>query len=301
MIADIGNRFSAYAVNYFYEKEIKKWEKSFTPWVVRYTSDEILDLPELFVKKIYAELSEQQKDIYQELIEYIIYTLKKDNDGLLIPKLMLNKFPYISMALDNPLLLQGKIDNDHLAKLIDNFKFDKHHGKFDILKSLIDTYINQETQKVVLFDYHPMTLDMLNDYFEKKNMNPLLIHGQNTPRGMETIDFRAGVIDKFKTSPKHNLLVASSKVLDTAVNLQEATRAIYFSRDYSYLSWAQSQKRLHRIGQKNQVIINPIIFEDSLDTRLDISLEKKQDLDQTLFSRDSLNVDDWRKIFRGEM
>jgi len=301
MVADIGNRFSKYAVNFFYEKEVKKWEKSFTPWVTRYTSDEILDLPELFVKKIYVELSNKQKEIYQELIEYMIFTLKEDNDGMLIPKLMINKFPYISLALDNPLLMKGKIDNIHLAKLIDSFRFEKDHGKFEILTSLIDTYINQEKQKVVLFDYHPLTLDLLYAHFEKKKMNPLLIHGQNTPREMETMDFRADIIDKFKTSKRHNLLCASSKVLDTAVNLQEATRAIYFSRDYSYLSWSQSQKRLHRIGQKSQVIINPMIFEDSLDTRLDIALEKKESLDKTLFVKDSLSIDEWRKVFKGEM
>ena len=301
MIANIGNRFSRYGINYFYAEETVRWEKSFLPWVTRYTSDEILDLPDLLVKKIYVELSDYQKNIYQKLINHIIFVLKKNNDGILIPRLMKNKFPYISMALDNPLLLKGKIDNDHLAKLIDNFKFEKHHGKFEILISLIDTYINKESRKVVIFDYHPMTLDILNDYFEKENFHPLLIHGQNTPRGMEATDFRADVIDQFKTSKKHNLLIASLKVLRTAVNLQEATRAIYFGRDYSYLSWAQSQKRLHRIGQKEMVIINPLIFESSLDVCLDVILEKKQDLDKAIFSKDSLSIDKWKKIFEGDM
>ena len=301
MIANTGNRFSKYGINYFYAEETAKWEKSFLPWITRYTSDEILDLPELLVKKIYVELSDYQKDIYQKLINYIIFVLKENNDGVLVPKLMRNKFPYISMALDNPLLLKGKIDNGPLSKMIDNFKFEKHHGKFEILTSLVDTYINQESRKIVIFDYHPLTLDVLNDYFMKHNFNPLLIHGQNTPKGMEATDFRADVIDQFKMSKKHNLLIASLKVLRTAVNLQEATRAIYFGRDYSYLSWAQSQKRLHRIGQKEMVIINPLIFEGSLDICLDVILERKQDLDKAIFSKDSLSIDKWKKIFEGDM
>lgn len=301
MVADMGNKYSKYAVNYFYKDEMERWEKIFYPWVSRFTSDEILDLPELSVNKIYAEMTDIQEEIYKKLIEHVIYTIKEDNNGQLTVREMKNKFAYISMALDNPLLLKGKIDNDDLAKLINKFKFERDHGKFNIVTSLIDRYINEEKRKVILFDFHPLTLDYFNDYYQKSKMNPLLIHGQNTPQGVEAVDFRAEVMDKFKTSKTHNLLIASSRVLKTAANLQEATRGVYFSRDYSYLAWSQSQKRMHRYGQANAVIINPLIFEESLDVRLDISLEDKGDLDKNLFGKESLSIEEWRKVFKGEM
>lgn len=296
MVAKIGNRFSKYAIDHFYDEEVKKWEKIFSPWISRYTSDEILDLPELYIDKVYAELPEPQLDIYQKLIEYIIFTIKETNDGKLTVRKMVNKFPYISMALDNPLLLKGKIASPNLARMIDSFSF-ADHGKLEIITSLLQRYIKDEKRKVVVFDYHPLTIDMLANTFS--SYNPLVVHGQNTPKGKETSEFRDEVITKFRTSKKHNLLIASSKVLSTAIELQEATRAIYFSRDYSYLSWSQSQKRLHRIGQDQRVVIHPLIFEDSLDVRLDNSLEKKQDLDRHILSKDSLSMEEWRFVFEG--
>jgi SNF2 family DNA or RNA helicase len=301
MIADIGNRFSKYAINYFYEDELKRWEKSFASHVVRYRSDDILDLPELVVNKIYTEMSPIQRDIYRKLIEHVIFTVKENNNGELTPRLMLNKFPFISMALDNPMLLRGKIENPDLDRLIEKFRFRRDHGKFESLVSLIDQYIHAEKRKVVLFDFHPLTMNTLAEYFEEKKFNPLVIHGQNTPKGVDATDFRSNVLDTFKQSKRHNLLCASSRVLATAVNLQEATRGLYFSRDYSYLSWSQSQKRLHRLGQDQRVIINPFIFEESLDVRLDSALENKHDLDKSIFKKESLTLEEWRKIFTGDI
>ena len=302
-IANLGNRFSRYAINYTYPEKVKSWEKRFSDIVVRYLSSDILDLPELYVKKIYTELSGIQLKIYQLLIEYVITILKKENDGQLIPKLMINRFPYISIALDNPEILKGKIfpnDSIGLYNAVNRFNFVRDHGKIEIIQSLVEKYIYDEKRKVIIFDYHPVTIESLAKLFSQHN--PLTIHGQNKiPKNMSESEYRDTIINEFKTEKSRNLLIASSKVLSTAVNLQESTRAIYFSRDYSFLSWIQSQKRLHRIGQKESVIINPIIFEDSLDIRLDKALEEKNDLDKSLFLKESLKKEEWQKIFKGEL
>lgn len=298
-IANVGNRFSMFAINYFYEDKIKNYEKKFSPWVIRIKSDEAIDLPELYVKKIHLELPSLQKQIYQQLIDYVLLVIKEDNDGRIIPRLVQNKFPYISQALDNPLLLNrdDSIKSSEIIKLLKKFKF-KDHGKLEITNSIVEQLMNDK-KKLVIYDYHPLTLDLLAEHYLQ--YDPLVIHGQNTPSGISTPEFRSNIIEEFKHSNKRNLLIASSIVLSTAVNIVQCHNVIYFSRNWNLIDWVQSQKRFHRIGQTQNVLIQPMIFIDSLDERLDGSLDKKKHLNDSIFQKESLTKDEWKGIFTGKM
>jgi SNF2 family DNA or RNA helicase len=301
-IANLGNRFSDYAINYIYKQKQKEWESKFESWVVRYTSDQILDLPDLYIKPIYAEMSDLQKSIYEEIIDFMVYKIKEENDGRLEPQLLINKFAWIALAYENASVLKGKIDpveSRHLYNLVNKFNFEKHHGKLEVADSLVNTYINDEKQKVTIFDFHPKTIDELAKRYKK--YNPIVIHGQNTPKGMEQDEFRDQQLEKFKNSSEHNLLIASSKVISMAVNLVECKRVIYFSRSFSYVDYAQSIKRFHRIGQDDPVIVNNLIFQDSLDERLNRSLNEKKDLDESIFNKESLSKEEWKDIFKGKI
>ena len=105
---------------------------------------------------------------------------------------------------------------------------------------------------------------------------------------------------KFKSSPDCNLLLASQIVVRTSINLTEATRAIYFSRDYNFVSNSQSVKRLHRIGSKESVLIHPLIFRHTLEVLQDEDLDGKDTLNRVIFSKDSLSREEWKKVFTGE-
>ena len=296
-IANVGNRFSKYGINYFYKEKIAEYEKKFEPYVIRIKSEEAIQLPELLIQNNYNLMDTKQESIYRELVNFSL-TVLKEEDGCIIPKKLEMKFPYISQALDNPCMLKGKIDKvtcPALHKLVESFKFEEH-GKLESLTALLDKYLNEEKRKVILFDYHPLTIDQLAKHFEK--YNPLVIHGQTGEE--DKAEYRAEVIKQFKTSPDHNLLIASSIVLSTAVNLQEASRVIYFSRNYNIVHYIQSMKRAHRIGQTQDVVVTPMIFMNSLDVYLDKKLGEKELLDKSIFSKDNLSNDTWSSIFKGK-
>lgn len=308
MIAVVGTKFSDYAIHHYLDREIEKWEDTFRSVAVRLKTEDVLDLPERYMKPTYVEMPPKQKDIYRSMVEREVNVLK-ERDGRIIPQKLINRFPYISQALDNPELLKGKIDDStpKLAKDIDGFKFDRDHGKVPIVKSLVENHISRG-EKVVLFDYHPTTLEMLHEMFS--SYNPITIHGQGVLGIEESGSFNSDserrdyAIEKFKTSSANNLLIASSLVVTTAINLQKASVAIYFSRDYSYLNWSQSLGRLHRIGQDKNVVVYPLIFEGSLDVSLHQALERKEDLDKSIFNkelknREALTLDEWKSILNG--
>lgn len=313
-VAELGNAFSSYAIREYKEEEVKRWERIFSKWVIRYRSEDVLDLPPLIIDPVYVELSGKQKEIYRQLVTYVLTAIAKTDEGRLKPIRVLNKFPYISLALDNPLILQKSFEeislvNSTLAKLISSFKFEKDHCKIEVVSSLLDQYINEEGKKVVLFDFHPLTLNLLADQYKK--YNPYLIHGENTPVGQDKNEFRDSILKDFRASKDRNLLIGSSRVLSTSIDLVEASRVIFFSRDFSYLTWSQAIKRFHRIGQTDTVKVNPLVFEYSLDMFVDNdkligekgthdALTRKQELDETLFSSVSLSLDQWKKVFMGE-
>ena len=288
-IADLGNRFSSYAINYIYPEKQEEYEKIFSPWIIRHMAKDVIDLPELYIKPIYCSMSDVQKRIYQSLVNDTIYVMQ-EKEGRIIPTKLREKFPYISMACENPLLLRDRLSNDDL---VSKFNFERDHGKIEICDDLVNQYLD-DNQKVTIFDFHPLTLDLLAEHYKK--YNPIVIHGQSAHDNN-----RDDLVELFKTSNKHNMLIASFRVLATAINLVECNRIIYFSRDYSYLNWSQSIKRFHRIGQDDQVIINPLVFENSLDEYIEKVIITKSELDESLFKSDCLTKEDWRAIFNGKV
>lgn len=302
-VANVGNRFSKYAVNYVYKDKQEKEESRFASWIIRRKLKDEIDLPPLYMQKIYLELPEKQKQIYQELVKHTLKVLKEE-DGRIIPKKVQQLFPYLSQALDDPILLKDKISPDSriLYQLVNKWKFTES-AKYEAVESLLHKYIEEQDQKVVVFDYHPKILDELNKNFQK--YDPLILHGEiKPPKGMQKDEYRDHLVELFKTSKKHKVFFVNAKMLTVAVNLTEIRRVIYYSRDYSYLTWSQTKARFHRNGQTESVIVNPFIYDKSLDVRLDKALEAKKDLDDTVFTDiqeyDSLDAQSWKKIFEGE-
>lgn len=298
-VANLGNRFSPTAVNYFYPDKVKKFMKKVEPLVSREFAADNLDLPEQIIKNVYVPLSDFQKDIYKDLISYTLSILKEE-EGELIPRSVENKFPFIMQALENPSMLKGKIDKElspQLAKKVEKWKF-KDHSKLEVLDSLVSRYF-EEGKKVIIWSGHPLTMNELGEYYSK--FNPVVIHGQmEIPDKKDKTEHKNELLEKFKTSKSHNLLIASYYVLSSAVNIVESTRAIYFDRSQNPTSWMQSLKRIHRIGQKEKTIVNPIIFEHTLEERLDRALKRKDKLNNNLTKSDSLSSIEWKSLFLGE-
>lgn len=67
------------------------------------------------------------------------------------------------------------------------------------------------------------------------------------------------------------------------LNLQKANKIIYFSLPLSVENFMQSQKRIHRIGQKNNCFYYILEAKNSIDTKIYNSLKKGEDYTNYLF------------------
>ncbi len=299
-IANLGNKFSEYAINSYKTEEVDKFLERVKPWILREFTEGNIELPDQYIKKIYVGLNDKQFEIYRSFIKFILVNSKKDK-GRIVMKEIYKKFPFVMLAIDNPCLLKGKEeleDDPKLSKLLKSWKFEDH-SKLEACSSLLEKYVKEQNKKVIIWTGHPLTNKQLSSYYKK--YNPISIHGElEVPKDLSKNEYRDQLLEKFKKDSDHKVLIASFQMLSSAVNITEAPRAINFDRSWSYLHWAQLIKRNHRIGSKENVIINPLIMEKTVEEKQDRVLEKRENLDQELLNKDSLTKKEWEDLFEGK-
>jgi SNF2 family DNA or RNA helicase len=246
-------------------------------------------------------MNEKQKFLYRNFVQYFIKKIyEKESSEHRRIRFIVNKFPFLSLSLDNPEILQqdeSLILPISLKQQLDNWEF-KDHSKLEVCDSLVYKYI-REGHKVIIWSGHPRTIESLAKHYEK--YMPIIIHGQNKIGSNMTVnEWRDQQIELFKNDESKKLLIGSYKVMGMAINLTEICRNIYFDRSYDLKEWLQSIKRTHRFGQDSRVIVNPIIIEESLDERLDRMLEQKEDINSHLFDRSRMSMEEWKALFSGK-
>ena len=296
-MANIGNRFSKVAINYYYPEKVEEFINSIQSWIIRRKSNDCLELPDLIINKVYTELNKKQTAIYQDLT---VYTLKKMGMNTKYNlKHIINKFPYFSLAIDNPELIKNDelIMDINLKKKLTSWNF-LDHSKLSVCDSLVYKYMD-ENKKIIIWTGHPMTAESLAEHYSKHL--PVIIHGQiEIPSKFTQSDYRDKLIEKFKQDKSKKLMIASYLVMGLAINLTEITRNIYFDRNYSLTDWLQSIKRSHRYGQKEKVIVDILICENTLDEHLDRLLTKKENVNKFLLGRVHLSIQDIRSLLMGK-
>ena len=260
-VASVGNRFSDYSINYYYKDKEAEFAKRIEPWVMREFTEGNIVLPELDIQRVYLRANKEQETIYHTLVKYVLSVLKEE-DGVVIPKRVESKLPFIMQAVENPCLLKGKIDplvSSTLYKLVDKWEFE-NHSKLPYLDALLERYVS-EGKRIIIWSGHPLSIQQLEAYYGK--YNPVALHGElPLLRGESKAEMRNRVIDEFKYNDSHKIAILSYLMASTAVNITQSSRSIYFDRSFNSVYYSQSLKRNHRIGQTENVIVNPFDYRE---------------------------------------
>ena len=109
-------------------------------------------------------------------------------------------------------------------------------------------------------------------------------------------------VEEFKKNDNHKILIASEYILSTSVTLIECTFAVYLETAFSYETYLQSTGRIYRIGQKQQVRIYHIYYENTVDTFHISAIQNKQDLVDSLFTKKKplFSLQQIKNIFQGQ-
>lgn len=288
-IGDTSGGYSEYDITKYKPDKVEEFIQQISPYVTRLDEEDILDLPELKIRKNYCFLTGDQLEIYKETIKKTLAVIKNDK-GKIEYGYVKKHFAHIMSSLHNPDILK-RSDNlyrsPELDKLLIRWDF-KKHGKMEVLTSLLEKYIKEEKQRVLIWSTHPETIDYISKHFEK--YKPYKIHGA-TKNKEETLN-------NFKKDKESKILVANTQCLSTGVNITECTRVIYFDRSYNFELFKQSLKRTHRHGQLNEVTTNILLFDVNLELDQDEILEDRNKINKDSFKESQvLKKDDIYKIF----
>lgn len=129
--------------------------------------------------------------------------------------------------------------------------------------------------------------DLLNDTDDRLivfyNFNEeLKILQELTDRPVSVVNGSTRDLNNYETKD-NSITFIQYQAGSKGLNLQKANKIIYFSLPLSVENFMQSQKRIHRIGQKNTCFYYILEARDSIDTKVYNALKKGEDYTNYLF------------------
>ena len=126
-----------------------------------------------------------------------------------------------------------------------------------------------ETEKIIVFCHHLEVLDQLAEAFPKVSVR---LDGR-----VSQVD-RQAAIDSFQNDPDIRLFFGGIQAAGVGINLTAAKISIFAELSFVPAEITQCEDRLHRIGQRGNVLIRHVILNGSLDQRIVQTLIRKQEI-----------------------
>lgn len=301
---ELGTKFSRYAPNKSTWNE-GKWKilmnKVSSTYIV--TRDKsLLNLPSAIdIPLIEIDMSDKQRKIYEQFsyINLDIIKSNSNNKENLVERLI-NTFQILQMSIDNPSAILSSKSMDKIRALCDaskvlelekslkEFNYKKDFTKLSALNNILEYECNEMENKVLVFYYHPKTLEILKELYPKA----FYISAEQSDND------RFQVINNFKSS-KEKILFASILIANTSFTLTECKAEIFYERCWSGIIYEQARGRIHRIGQNNEVHYYNICYKNSIDNLQLLNLQTKGQCIENIGKKQVLSQKEWKTIFNG--
>lgn len=218
-----------------------------------------LELPDCIMHEIPVELDPKAAKAYRELEREMVLELPDDEVTVTS-----------AAALSNKLLQLGNgaiYGEDHSVHEV-------HGCKIEAFMELIESLSASGKNALVFYNYQ----------HDRERLQKALAKTGLVVRELKTTededDWNAGKIDVLLTHP------ASSAY---GLNLQQGgNHVVWFGLNWNYELYTQANKRLHRQGQTEKVIIHHLVCEGTRDEDVMAALARKDDVQQ--FVMDSLKA-----------
>lgn len=212
-------------------------------------AEDYLQLPDITYHEIPVELDAKSRKAYDELERMMVLQLPEDEADISVTS---------AAALSNKLLqlANGALyDEDHSVHEIHNCKIEAF---IELIESL------QGKPALVFYNYQHDRTRIL------EALGKMHLRVRELKTTQDEDDWNAGKIDVLLTHP------ASSAY---GLNLQQGgNHVIWFGLTWNYELYTQANKRLHRQGQQEKVIIHHLITSGTRDEDVMQALQRKEDV-----------------------
>jgi len=160
-----------------------------------------------------------------------------------------------------------------LAKVRHDLGVAKAEKAIDHIEDTLDG-----AEKVVIFAHHHDVINVLQA--------GLAEFGCVTVTGKTSGPDRQAAVDRFQTDPTCRVFLGNIKAAGVGITLTAASTVIFVESDWTPGWMAQAEDRVHRIGQTESVLIQYLVFDDSLDAVLTQMLVAKANVSDKALDRD---------------
>lgn len=101
--------------------------------------------------------------------------------------------------------------------------------------------------------------------------------------GGDSLDSRQRSVDRFQKESRVKIFIGSIMAAGVGITLTASSNVVFAELDWTPANISQCEDRCHRIGQREAVLIQHIVFDGSLDARMaKMLIEKQKIIDQAL-------------------
>ena len=226
--------------------EIKKGEREkilerVAPVTLRFSREECLDLPPRAYEIRRADMTAEQRRLYEEIASGCSWELNGVKYDPIEPEQAANKLGQIAGGF---ILIGGEA-----IRLKENPKLD-----------LLTEMIAETDEKIIIFHAYVEEGRLLEDRLKKMGIGYASLRGE--------IKDKAAEVERFKTNDKCRVLIAHPKSGGIGLNLQVATVAGFYSNGLSTATVRQqAEGRIYRQGQEKPVLFVNLELAGSLDEK----------------------------------
>lgn len=219
------------------------------------TKEQCIDLPPKIYVTRSVEMTEEQKEIYDEFKKNLIIEVEQ---GIASATIILSKLTKLQQISNGYI----KLDNGQIQRI--------PNGRLAVLMDLLE----EIDGKVIIWAPFRPLISIIAEAIKEKYGDDSYV----TYFGDTTTEDRVTNVELFQNDEKCRYFIGNPSVGGYSITLTAAHDVIYYSNNYSADQRWQSEDRCHRIGQDCSVTYVDLICEGSLDSRILQVLQDKKDV-----------------------
>jgi len=133
----------------------------------------------------------------------------------------------------------------------------------------LDNMIEEDVAKIIVMAHHHDVVDAIATHF---GASAVVLTGR------EPQDEKQTAVDRFQNDPTVKVFIGSITAAGVGITLTAASRVVFAELDWVPANVTQAEDRAHRIGQHENVLVQHIVLDGSLDARMAKSIVRKQEI-----------------------
>lgn len=255
----------------------EKLQRMIGPFILRRTKEMVArDLPSLSEQVYYCEMSEAQRNLYEERKSEIRNTILENITKLGTDRsrfVILKGLMQLRLLANHPMLYTGNVPDETDLHGIPSGKFE------EVIRNLEN--LHAEGHKVLIYSQFVKHLRLFRDYFEKQGYRYSMLTGQTIT------DERQQVIREFQEEDDRMFFLITLKAGGVGLNLTAAEYVFLLDPWWNPAVENQAVSRAHRIGQEKKVFSYKFITRDTIEEKILQLQSRKSELASLFISNNN--------------